>query len=185
MGSPQRHSPVKLVISLLYNDETVFAQARTRLRRKFGRLDLESGPLDFSHTDYYRSELGDGLKRKFISFTKLIPPQDLPRIKLAANRLEQALSRRHLRRINIDPGYLDQAKFILATTKNYKHRIYLARGIFAEVTLFFQGGTFRPWECTYPDYRSQPCIDILNSIRSLYAEQVKNHKQAKAPQPGL
>ena len=75
--------------------------------------------------------------------------------------------------INIDPGYLDLSKLILASTKDYKHRIYLTKGIYAEVTLFYQDKTFCPWEWTYPDYKTGEYIEIFNRIRQIYAEQIK------------
>jgi hypothetical protein len=112
------------------------------------------------------------LTRRFVSFKKTIPPEKLVDIKLLTNRLEVRTSHNGARRINIDPGYVDLAKFILATTKNYRHRIYLTRGIFAEVTLYYQGKTYTAWECTYPDYRTPEYIDIFNKIRSTYAQQI-------------
>lgn len=143
--------------------------ARDRLKRRFGCLDFESGPIDFSYTDYYQEEMGSGLKRRFISFRKLMAMEDLYRIKLSANRLEARFMVSGKRRVNIDPGYLDQARLVLATTKDYAHRIFLRKGIFAEITLSFRENSFSPNDWTYPDYRSKEYIDIFNQIRKLYA----------------
>jgi len=96
------------------------------------------------------------------------------KIKINTNIIEEKLSKHGLRIINIDPGYLDMAKLILASTKDYKHRIYLDKGIYAEITLFYQNKNFTPWEWTYPDYKSSDYIAIFNHIRALYAEQIKN-----------
>ena len=112
--------------------------------------------------------MGEGLKRRFISFSKLISMGDFYRIKLYANRLESKFLNASKRLINIDPGYLDQAKFVLASTKDYAHRIYLHKGIFAEIAISYRGNTFTPNEWSYPDYRSKEYIDIFNQIRSLY-----------------
>jgi len=79
------------------------------------------------------------------------------------------------RRINIDPGFLSLGKLILATTKDQCHRVYLGRGIFAEVTLFYKRKTFNPWPWTYLDYKSQEYIDIFNSIRAIYQKQIRYH----------
>lgn len=160
---------VKLIIGLIYKDEAVFIKVRNKLKRKFGTIDFESDKIDFNYTDYYQTEMGEGLKRKFVSFTKLIPIQDLYRIKLFTNRTEVKFSVAKSRTINIDPGYLDLAKLVLASTKDYAHRIYLGKGIFAEITLSFRGDSFSRNDWTYPDYCTKEYIDIFNQIRKLYA----------------
>ena len=168
MGKIRKYNPVKLIIGFIYSEEAVFIQAKDKLRKKFGKLDFESAVLDFSYTDYYEQEMGVGLKRKFISFRKLIPLSSLYRIKLYTNRLESRFLSALGRKINIDPGYLDLAKLVLASTKDYAHRIYLHKGIFAEVTLSYKGNSFSPNDWSYPDYRSVEYIDIFNQIRKLY-----------------
>jgi hypothetical protein len=160
---------VKLVIGFIYKDEAIFIKTREKLKNRFGRIDLESTVLDFNYTDYYAPEMGKLLKRKFISFSRLISIADLYRVKLYTNRLENKFLKSGLRQVNIDPGYLDLAKLVLATTKDYAHRIFLRKGIFAEITLTFRGDSFSPNEWTYPDYRSQEYIDIFNQIRKLYS----------------
>ena len=159
---------VKLVVGFIYKDEAIFIKAKEKLIKKFGKVDFVSDCLDFNYTDYYESEMGKGLKRRFISFTKLIPIQDLYRIKLYTNRLEIKFLAAKSRQVNIDPGYLDLAKLVLATTKDYAHRIFLRKGIFAEITLSFRVNSFSANEWTYPDYRSKEYIDIFNQIRKLY-----------------
>lgn len=173
MGTPKKPLAVKLVIGFIFKDTLIYAKAKSMLKIRFGLIDFESQILDFGHTDYYEKEFGKRLKRAFVSFQKLISPHRLSAIKIATNEIEARLSRQKLRRINIDPGYLDLSKLILATTKPYQHRIYLDKGIWAEVTLFYQGNTFRPWEWTYPDYQTEAYINIFNSIRKIYLEQVK------------
>ena len=113
--------------------------------------------------------MGKGLTRRFISFSKLIPIQDLYRIKLYTNRLEEKFSVAKHRQINIDPGYLDLAKLVLASTKDYAHRIFLRKGIFAEITLTYRQDSFSRNDWTYPDYCSKEYIEIFNQIRKLYA----------------
>jgi hypothetical protein len=158
----------KLVIGFIYQDEAVFIKAREKLKKRFGRVDFESSVLDFSHTDYYKSEMGTQLKRKFISFSQLIPIQDLYQIKLYTNRLEAIFMNGKSRQVNIDPGYLNCAKLVLATTKDYAHRIFLRKGIFAEITLSFRGNSFSANEWTYQDYCSKEYIAIFNQIRKLF-----------------
>ena len=173
MGEVKKHKPVKLIIGFIYKNEPILKRAVALLERKFGKTDFVSPALSFCHTGYYGPEFGEGLQKKFVSFKKLIPPQQLTAIKLFTNKTEKELSKGARRLINIDPGYLDLAKLVLATTKDYSHRIYLNKGIYAEVTLFYRDKTFKPWEWTYPDYRAAQYITILKQIRDLYAQQIK------------
>jgi hypothetical protein len=159
---------VKLVAGFIYKDEAFFLKAREKLKKRFGKIDFESALLSFDYTDYYEAEMGKQLKRKFISFSRLIPIEDLYRIKLYTNRLEVKISAGKFRQVNIDPGYIDLAKLVLATTKDYAHRVFLRKGIFAEITLSFRGNSFSANDWTYPDYRSKEYIDIFNQIRKLY-----------------
>jgi len=173
MGQINKCSPVKLIIGLIFKQESDYIRVKARLEKKFGAIDSESGPIPFIHTDYYEEEFGKDLKRTFLSFAKLIPPERLAMIKQATNAIEKKLSRKNQRTVNIDPGYLELAKLVLATTKNFAHRIYLQKGIYAEVTLVYQGNSFAPREWTYPDYRAQEYILIFNHIRRLYTRQIK------------
>lgn len=173
MGKIHKISSVKLISGFIFKEEEFFELARGLLEREFGKIDFESQSLVFIHTSYYENELGKDLKRKFVSFKKLIPPQKLCSIKLFTNNIEAKLSKQGLRRVNIDPGYLDLAKLILASTKDFTHRIYLAKGIFAEVALYFQGKSFKAWEWTYPDYRTNEYAGIFNRIREIYNGQIK------------
>ena len=183
MGRIKRQPPVKLIIGFIFKEEDTLRKAKGLLSRKFGKIDYESAILDFSHTDYYAREFGAPLKRQFISFTELILPENLPRIKITTNRIEQKLSRQGLRVINIDPGYLNLAKLILASTKDYRHRVYLNQGIYAEVTLFYQDKSFTPWEWTYPDYKTSDYIAVFNRIREIYAKQINNKLKSEIQNP--
>jgi len=165
--------PVKLICGLIFKEEKILTRTKALLEKKFGALDFESRIIDFNYTNYYEKEFGKSLLRQFISFKKLIDPACLAKIKLFTNNLEKKISRSHRRLINIDPGYLDLAKLVLATTKDYKHRIYLSNNIFAEITLSFQGKSFTHWEWTYPDYQTPQYKEIFNRIREIYFSQHK------------
>lgn len=173
MGETIKHLPVKLIIGFIYKDASIFQKAKALLEKKFGPPDFESDKIPFSHTGYYEPEMGKSLARSFIGFKKLIAPQRLSRIKLLTNKIENKFSKRGLRQVNIDPGYLELSKLILASTKDYFHRIYLDKGIFAELTLIYRGQTFQPLEWTYPDYGSGEYITIFNRMRAIYAKQIK------------
>ena len=172
MGKITRVKPAKLVIGFIFKDEEVFQKVKGILIRKFGKIDFESRVMPFNFTDYYAEELGDGLKRVFVSFRRLIYPANLSRLKIITNSIEKKLLSGRKRLINIDPGYLDLAKLVLASTKDYAHRIYLGKGIFAEITLFFKDNSFRAQEWTYPDYRTDNYIKIFNKIREIYADAI-------------
>lgn len=176
MGRIINKKPVKLIIGLFFKEDSIFDKTKIILKRRFGLIDFESQILPFNHTNYYKKEFGANLKRKFISFRNLIPPEGLPKIKTTTNRIEKKLASGLSRTINIDPGYLDLSKLVLASTKDYGHRIYLNKGIYSEVTLFYQNKSFRSWEWTYPDYKSSEYIAIFNRIREIYANQIKNKK---------
>lgn len=173
MGKILKPQPLKLIIGFIFQDEDKFNKALGFLEKYFGKIDFSSQTLPFVHTNYYEKEFGRNLKRRFISFKHLISPEDLSRTKIITNKIEKRLSTGTSRTINIDPGYLSLSKLILVSTKDHKHRIYLNQGIYAEVTLFYQDKTFKPWEWSYPDYKTEEYIAIFNQIREVYAEQIK------------
>lgn len=176
MGIARTHPPVKLIVGMISGDLELFLKVSLILTKKFGIIDFKSQILDFQHTDYYQNQMGINLKRQFVSFKKLINPEGVASIKIYTNNVEKKFSisgPQPKRRVNIDPGYVTNSKLILATTKDYNHRIYLNRGIFAEVTLSFYDKTFHPWDWTYPDYKTQQYMDIFNTIRGIYIEQIR------------
>ena len=172
MRQPTLHKKVKLIIGFIFRDEEALKKAEVLISRKFGAADLQSRIIPFSHTDYYTKEFGGNLKRKFISLRRLVNPEDIYRTKLLTNGIERKLSKAGKRMINIDPGYIIEAKLVLLTTKDYGHRVYLKNGIYAESTLKFHHGTYLPWETTYPDYKSDTYIEIFKEIRDLYRKQL-------------
>lgn len=176
MGEEKKPQKVKLFFGLLYSDEELLRQTEKRLALDFGDVDYESPAVSFDQTHYYEKEMGEGLIRKFISVKPLISPDDIAAVKLHTNRLEKLFGREDgSRAVNIDPGYLGFSKMVLATTKDYNHRIYLGRKIFAEVTLRYSGKdkSYIPWEWTYPDYREEFAIEFFNLLRSIYKKQLR------------
>jgi hypothetical protein len=173
MGIIKRYPPVKLFMGFIFAQQNYFERVIKILIRKFGPLDFESQTIDFTYTDYYEKEMGKLLKRKFVSFKKLIDAERLAKIKVFTNKIENKFAIHSKRNINIDPGYLDMAKVVLASTKDYTHRIYLEKGIFAEVTLFYQNKQFTPWPWTYPDYKTKEYRDIFERIRQIYIQQIR------------
>lgn len=174
MGKVKQPGSAKLIVGMISAETRLFDQAEKRLSQKFGLIDFKSPIISFRHTHYYESEMGSNLKRKFISFQDLIDPAEIAKIKLFTNQLEGDFLHpdTHGRRINLDPGYLTLSKLVLASTKNYQHRIYVGSGIYAEVTLRCKKGEgFEPWEWTYPDYRTREYLQIFNRMRDIYQGQ--------------
>ncbi len=175
MSVPTPPKAVKLVMSFLFGEEQAGAAAIAEADRQYGPLDFLSESLPFDFTVYYEREMGSGLRRRMAGFSPLIAPEELPQIKLWTNALElQFLNEHQGRKVNIDPGYLAASKFILATGKDYSHRIYLGGGIYGDLTLWYQKGAFIPLPWTYPDYGSQPLIGLLSLLRKSYLWQLKN-----------
>jgi hypothetical protein len=180
MGTPTPPPPVKLIIGLLSADLLLFTQATLKLQESYGSIDVESRTFPWTTTNYYREEMGENLLRKFVAFEPLLSPEALSGIKLTTNALELSLSGATApdtpRRVNLDPGYLDATKLVLASTKNQAHRIYLAQGIYAEVTLLYHHGAFHPFLYTYADYRWPETHEFLRQMRSRYLEQLRTRK---------
>ncbi|KPK43000.1 MAG: hypothetical protein AMJ78_00055 [Omnitrophica WOR_2 bacterium SM23_29] len=179
MSVSSKKDAVKIFIGFIFARKEVYFKTKRILEKKFGQSDFESQTLPFNHTRYYEKEFGANLKRKFLSFKRLTRPGKLAQIKVVTNKIEQRLNHKGKRQINIDPGILTLSKIILASTKDYKHRIYLAKKIFAEVTLYFQNKSFHAWEWTYPDYKTPEYIQIFNHIRDIYSRQLKNRTRDK------
>lgn len=173
MGTIRTPQPVKLLMPMLSQEATLFDLAERVLSERFGPIDYVSVLLPFAHTTYYQPEFGANLMRKFVAFERLIDPGELAAIKRLTNELELDWGEMGRRRINLDPGYLTQAKLVLATTKNQAHRIYIGQGIYAEVTLIYRDKDFAPLPWTYPDYRSAEYLMILREIRGLLSRQLE------------
>ena len=176
MGKANQPAPVKLVVGMFSGNEALLGVARSHLEERFGPTDYQSHTLPFDHTDYYTPEFGPGLLREFTAFRDLIDPGALADVKLDTNALEQELAQFGKRRINLDPGYVSLSKLVLATTKDHGHRVYLDKGIYAEITLRFKDKRFRPWEWTYPDYRTPEYLRIVEEIRGIYAAQLRQRR---------
>ncbi|MGB9822695.1 DUF4416 family protein [Thermodesulfovibrio sp.] len=170
MGKPAQPKKVLLFIGTLFKDKEVYYRARQILEKFFGEIILESSPKQWNYSHYYTAELGSPILRRFMFFKNLISEGDIAQIKIQTNQIEEELSKDGKRTINLDPGYIGLAKLILATTKDYSHRIYLKDGIYAEVTLIFRDNSFRPYINTYRDYAEDEYIKLFNLARAIYKD---------------
>jgi len=178
MWELKRPNPVKLIIGILATNEKCLRAAIEALTSEFGKADLVSDVWPFEQTDYYKKETGENILRQFVSAEKLIDPGKLAKIKRRTNKLERKLAAKLnlvlARPANLDPGIIEPSKLILATTKNYSHRIYIGKKMYAEVTLIFDKGHWQPLPYTYPDYRQKCYHDFFDKVRKRLLEQLKS-----------
>ena len=168
-----------LFVGIFGQDQSLFEEISKIMERKFGPICGRSELFNFTHTDYYAAEMGPDLKKKFYVFSRPIHPENLAAIKLYTGKLEARFSlketecgRRNTeggrrRQVNLDPGYLSLNKVVLASTKDYSHRLYLGKGIYGEVTVFFKNKTFTPFPWTYPDYKTPGYVNFFNEMRKI------------------
>ncbi|UCF91778.1 MAG: DUF4416 family protein [Desulfobacterales bacterium] len=176
MSIPQRPKPAKLLIGLFMREKHFLEEAIPELSSQFGEIDLVSAWMTFDFTDYYEPEMGTPLGRRVLVFKELIPQDSLAGIKTRTNKLEQKLSHADKRRINIDPGYLLLERFVLASGKNFSHRIYIGEGIYADLTLVYQKGAWQTLPWTYPDYADPRMLAFLYRVRHKYVWDLKQVK---------
>jgi hypothetical protein len=169
MWEPKEPNPVKVIIGILASDDGSLIAAREAVASQFGPLDLASAIWPFDQSAYYRDQTGPDILRQFVSIEPLTDPGELAEMKHRTNRLEQELAQSLAgpfpRPVNLDPGIIEPSKLVLATTKNYSHRVYIGRKIYAEVTLVFDRGVWCPLPYTYPDYRRQSYFDFFSRVR--------------------
>ncbi|MGA1874564.1 MAG: DUF4416 family protein [bacterium] len=177
MGTIKPPKMVKSFAGLLVSDLSLTADCISLLELTFGPIDLQSQTIPFAHTDYYHPEMGNQISRLWVSFSELADPENLASWKIRSNQMEETWAREcsgtRRRRVNVDPGYLCDSKVVLATTKDYSHRMYLHSGIYAEVTLSYSRGKgWQPYSWTYPDYRDRPALNFFALVRNQYRRQV-------------
>jgi hypothetical protein len=178
MASVRDHLPVQLIVAVFSRHPAALDWAKERLAEKFGPIVLASEGYHFNQTRYYEATMGTDLVKRFLVFDRLVAPNCLPEVKHCTNELEEELRRcgrfPEARPLNLDPGTLEMGKFMLATTKDQAHRIYLDRGILAEVTLRFEAGEYVPWPWTYADYRQESVRAFLGQAREIYSRRLKD-----------
>ncbi|MBP1623272.1 MAG: hypothetical protein H6Q07_1292 [Acidobacteria bacterium] len=175
MGDIRPPLPVKLFTGILTSIPEIVPPAEARLVAHFGAVDLRSRQIVFDKTHYYDEEMGTPIYRYFISFEKLIEPSTIATANIRTNGLEAQCAGECSvlpRPINLDPGYLEQSKIVLASTKNFFHRILIADGIYAEVTLHFRDGKWQAFPWTFPDYKTDQYHEYFTSLRNRYREQL-------------
>jgi hypothetical protein len=171
---PTDPEPVKLIHGILYSNEQLLCKAKKRLIELFGKIDYSSPTFPFNLTGYYKEEMGSSIHRIFISHESLIHPKQLAEIKIITNHIEDELAIESNRNVNIDAGYMDVCKVVLASGKYNGQKIYLDLGIYADLTLYYEKGKFFHYPWSFPDFRSGEYNRAFLMIRERYKVQ---HKQ--------
>lgn len=174
MGKRAEPSPVKPIAGILAASAELLEEARAALVDLFGAIDLASDAKPWEVSDYYTAELGNCPWRQYVAYDKLENAASLAIRKLRTNELENRWRRSGGRAVNIDPGYVDLQKLVLASTKDASHRIYLGSGIFAEASLRFVDGRFASWPYTYRDYAEPDAIEFFTRVRARYRVQLRD-----------
>jgi hypothetical protein len=176
MAQPEKPMPVKYFVAVLFRGTNDLSLAREALTVQWGDMDFEGRDHLFDITDYYEPEMGAPLYRRLLSFERLNAPTLLVDMKLGCNAIESALADAGKRRVNIDAGYLDHNKFLLASAKQAGQKIYLDRGIYADLSGRYKGGKYRPFEWSFPDFKDGRYDEDLLAIRDLYRQQLKKYR---------
>ena len=178
MWTLNKPEPVKLIIGILAADAGCLTAARYRILSEFGPADLIGDIWPFTQTDYYADQAGEHILRQFVTIDKLIDPGELAAIKHKTNEMEQTLAAQLdvglPRPVNFDPGYIELSKLVLASTKNFSHRIYIGDNMYAEVTLTYSKGTWIDYRYTFADYKQGKYHDFFNKARERLLEQIRS-----------
>ena len=171
-GRPGEGAPVKYFAALLLSSgvqpQGVIDGGMSDI---FGEADFIGEPHPFGMTDYYEDEMGPELSRVIVSFNKLGEAPGLVDVKLSVDRLEEKLSGSFGRTVNIDPGYIDYFKAVLASFKEGPQKIYLGRGVYADPVLMFEDGEWRTLPWSFPDFKEELYMEEFGAIRRIYKEQ--------------
>jgi len=180
VGVEKEFTKVKLFFGFIYKDDSIYQITKNGLSEIYSPIELESDMFNFDFTTYYNREMGSPLFRRFVAFKELIPPERLPDIKLLANKIEVETSEQGNRIINLDPGYLSEANVIIATTKNYYHRIPLQKGIYAHMEYVLKGKNLCLMEWTYPDFKSPGYREFFKKLRQVYKSDLTKIRRKKS-----
>lgn len=170
MSQRSAPAPARLLFSVIYRKEEDYAKVLRIIGDRIGEVSCTSEPFPFDRTEYYGKEMGSPLVRRFVVGNDSVSRDELATVKIWAEAIENELSVGGKRTVNIDPGYLTEENVVLATGKNYSHRIYLREGVFADLTLVFEKGEYKPLPWTYPDYASPEIRAFLGGLRRGYRE---------------
>ncbi len=174
LSKPKEPLPAKLGIGLIYKEKAAALSGWPTIEKTWGAIDFLSEVRPFDYTGYYEEEMGRPLYRRWAFFRELVSQDRLPDIKWQALEIEKQWAVNEKRRLNLDPGLITAERLVLATGKNFSHRIYLGKGIFADLTLIFVKGTYHPLPWTYPDYKDEWAIEMFDKVREKYLRDISD-----------
>jgi hypothetical protein len=170
VGAPQA---VELLIGVIFGDHGLLEPLEAEIVHRIGSIESRSQVFDFDITDYYEDEMGPGLRRIFYSFTDLIDPGRIVEVKLATNLIEKEFEEAGRRRVNLDPGYMDFYKLVLASNKYLGQKIYMGKGVYADPTLYYDKG-WKPYDWGFPDFKSGRYSAFLIDVRRAYKAKIRS-----------
>jgi len=172
MAAAKEYPLVIAFCAIMFCDKDLCKKALELLENELGEAAKISDEVDFSEkTDYYENETGKNIKKIYIVFKEPIKRELLSDLKLKTNAIEQTFAKNGKRQINLDPGYVTKDKLVLASAKDYFHRIAIGGGIFAETTIHFSANDkIRRFSWTYEDYLTPQARDLLVFARHLANE---------------
>lgn len=177
MAEAAPFTPAKLICGIIASRDDIFSRSMERLTESYGHIDHSSELMEFKFTDYYEKQMGKGLKRTFVSFGKLVAPENLSETKIRTNLLEAEIKKEFgsvKRLVNLDPGYMTASALIMATAKDFSHRIPLQEGIYAHLEFLFGKNEVKTLDWTYPDFRTASYQRFFLEVRKTYLAQLKS-----------
>jgi len=182
MAPVQPVMPVKLLVAVLWAEPQALARAVDRMTAQWGPIDFQGADAPFDMTHYYEPEMGAGLQRRLLAFERLVPPESLVEAKRCCNAWEDLdLAETSGRKVNLDVGYLDHNKVVLASVKFAGQKIHLGQGIYADLVARYEGGKYQPFPWTFPDFKTGRYDADLVAIRTLYLTQLKQYRATTQP----
>lgn len=182
MGEITKHNPVMLIVAVTSRYDDALEWTNRQTTSQWGKLLAASPVFDFTETGFYTESMGTELKKQFLAFDGLIDPGEIAPTKHLSNDWEKSYAAENdhpeIRPLNIDPGYISEAKLVLVTTKDRDHRIYLQQGIFAEVTLYFRSKHWMSSRWTYPDYQRTDFQEFFTECRTVLRERIRAARRA-------
>ncbi len=184
MAKPEAAEPVKLIVAVLWSRDEALGKALARLCTIWGHIDFNGPQHPFESTDYYEPEMGVNLRRCLVAFGTLVAPESIREAKLTCNLVEDELASSSGRTVNLDIGYLDHSKIVLASAKYAGQKIHLGDGIYADLIARYRRGRYQPFEWTFPDFRDGRYDEELAAIRCLYLSQLRSRRSGQKARAG-
>jgi hypothetical protein len=179
MGAVSTPLPVKLMFAVTYDPSVDLNSVLSILNARFGTPEYTYGPLPFTWTRYYAEEMGENLMKFYFNYPDFMDRSLIVSLKHYTNDLEKSFMVDGRRRVNIDPGYIARDKLVLATTKDFYHRLYLGDGIYGEVTLHYRRGKYRIFSWTYPDFREPELHSFLEKARARLVKEIRVQEETR------